>query len=201
MEPIYLVVWLHWHSSKVLYLRSVGCLADPSKYSAILRTGNWVKSDVLDSRVISWNQELCGDSLQTNSRQTVVAISQRIVMNDDKSVFIQPQVVNDLKEKTTSMPNKQLSSLRASFPGAPRGPGAGKGRGEGELSLSFLFFFTARAPRRADRFCRPQANSNPNYEACIKSCFSGFTNRVLQKRQILKLSCASPEPPFLYRAH
>ena len=54
----YSVVWLHWHSSKVLYLRSVGCLADPSKYSAILRSGNWVRSDVLDSRVISQNQEL-----------------------------------------------------------------------------------------------------------------------------------------------
>ena len=117
-------------------------------------------------------------------------------MNDDKSVFVQPQVVNNVKEKTTSMPNKQLSSLRASSLGAPRVTGVGKGRGEGELSLSFPFFLTARASRRADRFCCPQANSNPNYGACIKSCFSGFTNRFLQKRQILKLLRASPEPPF-----
>ena len=61
-------------------------------------------------------------------------------MNDDKSVFVQPQVVNNVKEKTTSMPNKQLSSLRTSSPGAPRVTGVGKGRGEGELSLSFPFF-------------------------------------------------------------
>ena len=67
-------------------------------------------------------------------------------MNDDKSVFVQPQVVNNVKEKTTSMPNKQLSSLRASSPGAPRVTGLGKGRGEGELSLSFPFFSPPERP-------------------------------------------------------
>ena len=80
-------------------------------------------------------------------------------------------------------------------PGHPGLPGWGREEGK-ESFLSPSLFFTARAPRRADRFCCPQANSNPNYGACIKSCFSGFNNRVLQKRQILNLLRASPDPPF-----
>ena len=98
------------------------------------------------------------------------------------------------KKRLACQTNSYLAYEQAP-PGHPGLPGWG--REEGRRAFSLLpFFFTAKAPRRADRFCCPQANSNPNYGACIKSCFSGFNNRVLQKRQILNLLRASPEPPF-----
>ena len=99
------------------------------------------------------------------------------------------------KKKRLACQTNSYLAYELAPPGHPGLPGWGREEGK-ESFLSPSLFFTARAPRRADRFCCPQANSNPNYGACIKSCFSGFNNRVLQKRQILNLLRASPDPPF-----